>query len=285
MNDVNAILLISCPDSKGIVAQISSFIYQHDGNIVHAAQHTSKDDKSFFMRVEWELNGFAIKREEISAAFAPLAEKLNMKWDLYFSDFVPRIAVFVSRHLHCLHDLILRQKMGEFNAKIEAVISNHTDARELAQQFGIKFYHYPIDKDNKDTQEEKELKLLQDLNIDLVVLARYMQILTNKFMACYPYKVINIHHSFLPAFAGGNPYQQAYDRGVKIIGATGHYATEKLDEGPIIAQDVIKISHRDEVADIQMKGKDLERIVLARALRLHLENKVLVCGAKTIVFE
>jgi len=285
MSDVSAILLISCPDGKGIVAQISNFIYQHDGNIVHADQHTSKDDKLFFMRVEWELNGFALKREEIPAAFAPLARKLNMKWDLYFSDFVPRIAVFVSRHLHCLHDLILRQNMGELNAKIEAVVGNHADARGLAQQFGIKFYHFPINRENKARQEEKELQLLRELKIDLVVLARYMQILTNRFLSCYPYRVINIHHSFLPAFAGGNPYLQAYGRGVKIIGATGHYATEKLDEGPIIAQDVIKISHRDEVADIQMKGKDLERIVLARALRLHLENKVLVCGAKTIVFE
>ncbi len=285
MSDVNAILLISCPDGKGIVAQISEFIFKNNGNIVHAAQHTSKDDKLFFMRIEWELNGFSLGREEIPAAFTPLAEKLNMKWDLYFNDFVPRIAIFVSRHLHCLHDLILRQRMGELGAKIEAVISNHTDARDLALQFGMKFYHFPINKNNKSDQEESELKLLRELNIDLVVLARYMQIVTAKFLECYPQKVINIHHSFLPAFAGGNPYQQAYDRGVKIIGATGHYATEKLDEGPIIAQDVIKISHRDDVADIQMKGKDLERIVLARALRLHLENKVLVCAAKTIVFE
>jgi len=285
MHNVNAILLISCPDAKGIIARISDFIYRHNGNIVRADQHTSINEKLFFMRVEWELNGFGLTREELPGVFSPLAEKLNMKWDLYFSDFTPRIAVFVSRHLHCLHDLILRQRLGEINATIEVIISNHMEAQELAKQYGIKFYHFPISSANKAQQEEKELKLLQELDIDLVVLARYMQILTPRFLSCYPYKVINIHHSFLPAFIGGNPYQQAYDRGVKIIGATGHYATEKLDEGPIIVQDVIQISHRDEVADIQMKGKDLERIVLARALRLHLENKVLVCGAKTIVFE
>ncbi|PKN10365.1 MAG: formyltetrahydrofolate deformylase [Deltaproteobacteria bacterium HGW-Deltaproteobacteria-7] len=285
MSDVNAILLLSCADSKGLVAKISDFIFRHDGNIVHADQHTSKTDKLFFMRIEWELNGFALNREEISIAFAPLAKQFNMKWDLHFTDYVPRIAIFVSRHLHCLHDLILRRHMGELGADVAAVISNHDDARDLVEQFGLKFFHFPVTEKNKKQQEADSLKLLRDMNIDLVVLARYMQILSGHFLEYYPNKIINIHHSFLPAFAGGNPYQQAYDRGVKIIGATGHYVTEQLDEGPIIAQDVIKISHRDAIADIQTKSKDLERVVLARALRLHLENKILVYGSKTIVFD
>jgi formyltetrahydrofolate deformylase len=285
MNDVNAILLLSCADSKGLVARISDFIFRNNGNIVHADQYTSKTDKLFFMRIEWELNGFAFEREEIPDAFAPLARQYKMKWDLHFTDYVPRVAIFVSHHLHCLHDLILRRHMGELAADVEAVISNHDDARDLVEQFGLKYFHFPITEKNKKQQEAKELKLLRDMNIDLVVLARYMQVLSGNFLKYYPNKIINIHHSFLPAFAGRNPYQQAYDRGVKIIGATGHYVTQQLDEGPIIAQDVIKISHRDAISDIQRKSKDLERIVLARALRLHLENRILVYGTKTIVFE
>lgn len=285
MGDVNAILLLSCADSKGLVAKISDFIFRRNGNIVHADQHTSKADKLFFMRIEWELNGFALDRREISAAFAPLARQYKMKWDLHFTDNVPRIAIFVSRHLHCLHDLILRRHMGELAADVEAVISNHEDARDLVEQFGLNYFHFPVTAGNKKQQEKKELDLLKDMKIDLVVLARYMQILSGNFLKYYPNGIINIHHSFLPAFAGSNPYQQAYDRGVKIIGATGHYVTRQLDEGPIIAQDVVKISHRDAVSDIQRKSKDLERIVLARALRLHLENRILVYGSKTIVFE
>lgn len=285
MSDVNAILLLSCADKKGIVAKISDFIFRHNGNIVHADQHTSKTDKLFFMRIEWELNGFALNREQISTAFMPLARQFKMKWELHFTDYLPRMVIFVSRHLHCLHDLILRRHMGELAVEVEAVFSNHNDARDLVEQFGIKYFHFPITERNKKQQEAKELSLLKQMNIDLVVLARYMQVLSGKFLANYPNKIINIHHSFLPAFAGGNPYQQAYDRGVKIIGATGHYVTEQLDEGPIIAQDVIKISHRDAIYDIQTKSKDLERIVLARALRLHLEHRILVYGSKTIVFE
>ena len=284
MDEANAVLLLSCPDKKGLVARLSNFIFQNNGNIVHADQHTSKSSKFFFMRIEWELNGFALSREEIPVVFAPLARQYGMKWDLHFTDYTPRMAIFVSKHLHCLNDLILRRHMGELAAGIEAVISNHPDARDLVEQFGIKFFHFPITEKNKKQQEAKELKLLKEMNIDLVVLARYMQVLSGKFQD-YGGRIINIHHSFLPAFAGGNPYQQAYDRGVKIIGATGHYVTEQLDEGPIIAQDVIKISHRDTIADIQTKSKDLERVVLARALRLHLENRILVYGSKTIVFE
>jgi formyltetrahydrofolate deformylase len=284
-NAVNAILLLSCPDRRGLVAKISNFIFNYNGNIVHADQHTSKRKKIFFMRIEWEMEGFSLGRNEIPAAFAPLAEQFEMKWKLHFTDYMPRIAVFVSQHLHCLNDLILRQRMGEFKAEIPLVISNHLDARESVEQFGLKFFHFPITEANKAKQEKLEIELLQESKIDIVLLARYMQILTAKFLKAYPDKIINIHHSFLPAFAGGNPYQQAYDRGVKIIGATGHYVTENLDEGPIIAQDVIKISHRDSIADIQMKSKDLERIVLARAMRLHLENRILVYGSKTVVFE
>lgn len=285
MSDVNAILLLSCPDSRGLVAKISDFIFRHNGNIVHADQYTAKAEKLFFMRVEWELKGFRLEREEIPFAFRPLARQLRMKWALHFTDEVPRAAIFVSRHLHCLHDLILRRHMNELAADVAAVISNHEDARDLVEQFGIAYFHFPMSPKNKKRQEEKELRLLRELNVDLVVLARYMQILSGKFLVHYPDRIINIHHSFLPAFAGGNPYQQAYDRGVKIIGATAHYVTEQLDEGPIIAQDVMKISHRDTIGDIQTKSKDLERIVLARALRLHLEHKILVHGLKTIVFE
>jgi len=285
MRDVNAVLLLSCADSKGLVAKISDFIFRHNGNIVHADQHTSKAEKMFFMRVEWELNGFALDREDIPKEFAPLARQYKMKCDLHFTDYLPRVAIFVSKHLHCLHDLILRRDMGELAADVVAVISNHDDAREVTEQFGLEYFHFPITEKNKTQQEAKELKLLREKKIDLVVLARYMQILSGNFLKDYPSRIINIHHSFLPAFAGRNPYQQAYDRGVKIIGATGHYVTEHLDEGPIIAQDVVKISHRDAVSDIQRKSKDLERIVLARALRLHLENRILVHGSKTIVFE
>ncbi|HNQ64897.1 MAG TPA: formyltetrahydrofolate deformylase [Smithella sp.] len=285
MNNVNAVLLLSCADSKGLVARISDFIFRFDGNIVHADQYTAKAEKLFFMRVEWELNGFALDRDDIPVAFAPLAKQYQMKWDLHFTDYVPRAAIFVSRHLHCLHDLILRRDMGELAADIKAVISNHEDARDLAEQYGMQYFYFPVTGKNKKQQEKKELRLLRDLHIDLVVLARYMQILSGNFLKYYPSRIINIHHSFLPAFAGRNPYQQAHDRGVKIIGATGHYVTAQLDEGPIIAQDVVKISHRDTVTDIQRKSKDLERIVLARALRLHLENRILVYGSKTIVFE
>ena len=285
MSDANAILLLSCPDKKGIVAGVSNFIFKNGGNIVHADQHTSVGSKTFFMRIEWELNGFRIPRREIGAAIAPLAHRFGMKWDLRFTDEVPRVALFVSRHVHCFHDLIMRRRMGEFRAEIPLVVSNHLDLKPLARQFGLKFMHFPITPANKARQEEREIRELERHRIDLVVLARYMQVLSNTFVEAWRNRAINIHHSFLPAFAGGKPYQQAYERGVKIIGATSHYVTENLDDGPIIAQDVIKISHRDSVDDIVMKGKDLERVVLARAVRLHLENRILVHGSKTVVFE
>jgi formyltetrahydrofolate deformylase len=285
MEKSNAILLLSCPDRKGLVARLSNFIFQHNGNIVDAAQYTSTREKLFFMRIEWELDGFALNREEIPVLFAPLARQYGMKWTLHFTDDCSRAVIFASRHLHCLHDLILRLHMGELDVSVEAVISNHPEARELVEQFGIKFFHFPITPDNKRGQENRQLALLRELKTDLVVMARYMQILTGEFIGQYVNRIINIHHSFLPAFSGSNPYQQAFDRGVKIIGATAHYATEQLDDGPIIAQDVVKISHRDAIDDIQTKSQDLERIVLARALRLHLDHKIIVHGAKTVVFD
>ncbi len=281
----NAILLLSCQDQKGLVYNISNFIYRHNGNIVHAAQHTSMTRKIFFMRIEWELNGFVIPREEIGLVFKHVASQFQMTWDLHFTDVIPRLAIFVSRHPHCLYDLLLRRQMGEFRAEIPLVISNHLDMQPLVEQFGLKFLYFPITPDNKAAQEERELEALRQEKIDLVVLARYMQVLTSRFISEYPNKIINIHHSFLPAFAGPKPYQQAYDRGVKIIGATSHYVTEQLDDGPIIAQDVIKITHRDSMDDIKLKSRDLERMVLAKAVRLHLENRILTYGSKTVVFE
>lgn len=285
MSQANAILLLSCPDRRGIVASVSNFIFQHNGNIVHAAQHTTQMSKIFFMRIEWELEGFDIPREEIGKAFTTLAERFDMTWDLHFTDYVPRVALFVSRHVYCFHDLILRQTMGDIRCEIPVVISNHQDLRPLAGHFGLNYRWYPISAENKAEQEAKEIAELEHHGVDLIVLARYMQVLTGNFVNLYRNRIINIHHSFLPAFAGGKPYEQAYDRGVKIIGATSHYVTESLDDGPIIVQDVIKISHRDSIEDMKMKGKDLERIVLARAVKLHLEHRVIVHGSKTIVFE
>ncbi len=285
MESHNAILLLTCPDRKGIVASVSNFIFNHNGNIVHAAQHTTETDKIFFMRIEWELNGFDIPRDKIGEVFDVLARRFDMKWDLHFTDRVARMAIFVSRHLYCFYDLVFRHRMGEFRAETPLVISNHLDAKPLAESFGLPFRHFPITPENKDEQEARELEELQKHKIDLIVLARYMQVLTGRFVDLYPNRIINIHHSFLPAFAGGKPYQQAYDRGVKIIGATSHYVTESLDDGPIIAQDIIRTSHRDAVEDMKMKGKDVERMVLAKAVKLHLEHRILVHGSKTIVLE
>jgi formyltetrahydrofolate deformylase len=280
-----AILLLSCPDQRGIVASVSNFIFGHKGNILHADQHTTMTQRIFFMRIEWELEGFDLSRKEIGPAFGELAERFGMKWELHFTDKIPRMALFVSKHVHCLNDILLRYQMGEIRADISAIISNHQDLKQVAEQHGIAFLHFPISSENKASQEKAEILELRRRKIDFIVLARYMQVLTNRFVAAYPSRIINIHHSFLPAFAGADPYQQAYDRGVKIIGATSHYVTEQLDEGPIIAQDVIKISHRDSADEMRRKGKDLERIVLAKAVRLHLERRILVHGSKTIVFE
>jgi formyltetrahydrofolate deformylase len=281
----NAILLLSCPDRKGIVAGISEFIYKNDGNIVHADQHTDPEKGVFFMRIEWELPGFKIPREELSNTFAPLANKFDMEWDLRFSDHVPPVALFVSKHDHCLYDLLLRHKAGEFQAEIPLIISNHPDLRPVAESFGIKYLVYPITKETKATREKEEIEQLRKHGAELIILARYMQILSREVVSLFANRIINIHHSFLPAFARAKPYKQAYNRGVKIIGATSHYVTEDLDEGPIIEQDIIRVSHRDTVEDLMRKGRDIEKVVLARAVRLHLENKVLVYGNKTVIFD
>ena len=280
-----AILLISCPDQKGLVAQISEFLFQNDGNIVHADNHIDAETGLFLMRVEWELDGFQIPRAEIAGRFAPLAERLKMQWRIHFSDAVQRIAIFASKYSHCLYDLLLRNVSGELPGSISLVISNHPDLQTVPERFGIPFHVFPIRSENKQEQEQKELELLANNHIDLIVLARYMQVLGPEFASRFPNRIINIHHSFLPAFVGSRPYHQAYDRGVKLIGATSHYVTEQLDDGPIIEQDIVRISHRDSVDDLIRKGRDLERVVLARAVHLHLGFRVLPYGRKTAIFD
>ncbi len=279
-----ATLLIFCPDQRGLVAKIANFIYANGGNIIHADQHTDLAAGLFLTRIEWQLTGFYLPRDLIGPAFNAIAQPLDAKWELHFSDTVPRIAIWVSRQDHCLFDLIWRQRAREFHAEIPLIISNHSDLKVVAEQFNIDYCHIPITKDNKSEQEAKQLELLRQYNIDLVVLAKYMQIVSADFIAQFP-QIINIHHSFLPAFVGANPYHRAFERGVKIIGATAHYATADLDAGPIIEQDVVRVSHRDEVEDLIRKGKDLERVVLARAVRSHLRNRVLVYGNRTVIFE
>jgi formyltetrahydrofolate deformylase len=280
-----AVLLLSCHDQKGLVAATSDFIYRNNGNIVHADQHVDAEAGLFLQRIEWELADFHIRRAELADAFRPIAEKFGMQWELHFTDYVPRIAIFVSKLEHCLSDLLLRQRMGEFAAEVPVVISNHPDLQQLVETFGPQYHFYPITKETKAAQEKKQVEFLEEQRIDLVVLARYMQILGGEFVRRFRNRVINIHHSFLPAFPGGRPYHQAYERGVKIIGATSHYATEELDQGPIIEQDVVRVSHRDSVEDLIRKGKDLEKVVLARAVSLHLGHRILVYGNKTVVFD
>ncbi len=283
MASSTATLLISCPDQRGLVAKLSSFIYANGGNIVHADHHTDFSAGLFLSRLEWQLDEFKLPKDLIGPAFAAIADPLDATWQLQFSDAVPRLAVWVSRQDHCLFDLLWRQQAQEFNAEIALIISNHEFLRPVAEQFGIDFHYLPISAETKPAQEAKALRLLQDYRIDLVVLAKYMQVLSADFVTQFP-SIINIHHSFLPAFAGANPYQRAHERGVKIIGATAHYVTADLDQGPIIEQDVARVSHRDETVDLIRKGKDLERMVLARAVRLHLQNRVLVYGNRTVVF-
>ncbi|HYX18498.1 MAG TPA: formyltetrahydrofolate deformylase [Nostoc sp.] len=284
MTNPTATLLISCPDQRGLVAKFANFIYSNGGNIIHADQHTDFAAGLFLTRIEWQLEGFNLPREFIAPAFNAIAQPLGAKWEIRFSDTVPRIAIWVSRQDHCLFDLIWRQRAKEFVAEIPLIISNHSNLKVVAEQFNIDFQHIPINKDNKVEQETQQLELLRKYKIDLVVLAKYMQIVSADFISQFP-QIINIHHSFLPAFIGANPYHRAFERGVKIIGATAHYATADLDAGPIIEQDVVRVSHRDEVDDLVRKGKDLERVVLARAVRSHLQNRVLVYGNRTVVFE
>ncbi len=281
----HAILLISCPDQKGITATVTNFIFQNQGNIVHADQHIDEQSNTFFMRLEWSLDGFRLKREDIQPAFLVIAKSFHMTWELSFSDQKTRLAVFVGKHLHCLYDLLYRHKTGQLFCDIALLVSNHPDARPVAQEFGIKFVEFFVEPHNKIEQEQKQWGLLQTHKIDLVILARYHQVLTKQFVDRFPLQIINIHHSFLPAFAGSNPYLQAHQKGVKVIGATSHYVTEGLDDGPIIAQDTVCVSHRDSLEDMKRKGEDLEKTVLSRAVRWHLERKILCYGNKTVVFD
>ncbi|MFO7030277.1 formyltetrahydrofolate deformylase [Limnospira fusiformis CCALA 023] len=283
MKSPTATLLVFCPDRRGLVAKIANFIYSNGGNIIHADQHTDASAQLFLTRIEWELKDFNLPRDVIGPAFSAIAKPLEANWQLHFSDTIPRIAIWVTKQDHCLLDLLWRWQAQEIPAEIPLIISNHPDLKPIADQLAIAFHHIPMTPDTKNAQEAQQLELLRQHKIDLVVLAKYMQILSPQFVSSFP-SIINIHHSFLPAFPGANPYQRAYDRGVKIIGATAHYVTADLDEGPIIEQDVVRVSHRDTVADLVRKGKDLERLVLSRAVRLHLQHRVLAYGNRTVVF-
>lgn len=285
----NIRLLISCPDKKGLIAAISSFIAMHDGNILSADQYVSEKGTdgsgNFFMRLEIEGKGFGLERDEFGGAFAPLARQHEMDWRVSYTDTPKRMAILVSRYDHCLIDLLWRWDAGELNAEIPLVVSNHPDLRPRVEQYEIPFHYLPVTKETKPEQESRTLELLREHEVELVVLARYMQILTPRFVNVYPDRIVNIHHSFLPAFGGADPYRRAHDRGVKTIGATAHYVTEDLDAGPIIHQDTVHVTHRDTVDDLVRIGREIERRVLARAVRWHLEDRVLVDGNRTVVFE
>lgn len=281
----NAILLISCPDKKGVIARVSNFIYENGGNIEHSDQHIDSQTNTFFMRIEWSLRGFKFEKDKLSLAIKPLVDEFQMDYDLYFSDKIPKVAIFASRQLHCVYDLMFRYKTGQLNCEIPFIISNHTDVKTIADFFKVRFLHFPINKENKQSQEQHQISVLKEEKIDLIILARYMQVLSSDFVNSFPRGIINIHHSFLPAFVGPKPYLQAYQRGVKIIGATSHYVTESLDAGPIIEQDTVRISHRDPLRDLVRKGEDLEKGVLSRAVKWHLERKILIYNNKTVVFD
>lgn len=280
-----AIILIHCNDQPGIIAAVTRFVHEHGGNILDLDQHTDAARNKFYMRISWSLQGFDIPPNAIETSFQDeLGTPFGMNWNLYFSDQKPRLALFVSKQLHCLYDILGRWQTGEWEVEIPLIISNHEEATLAAKQFGIEFFHLPITKSNKAEQEAKQLELLHSANIDLVILARYMQILSGNFIEQYRNRIINIHHSFLPAFPGARPYHSAHARGVKIIGATSHYVTEELDEGPIIEQDIVHVTHRDSVPDLVRKGRDLETLVLSRAIYKHIQHKVLVTQNRTIIF-
>jgi formyltetrahydrofolate deformylase len=278
-----AVLLIDCPDRKGLVATVSGLLYKFGANITHADQHQDHEAGLFFMRVEWVLDDFDLAA--FRAEFEKTAAQLEMRWQLTVLSEMPRVALFVSQHLHCLVDLLHRRETGELRCSIPLIVSNHPDAGPLAQFYGVHFRHIPIDRENRQEAEREQLGLMSEAGIDLVVLARYMQILSPEFVERYPSRIINVHHSFLPAFMGARPYHAAFHRGVKLIGATSHYVTAVLDDGPIIEQDVVRISHRDQVEDLIRKGRDLEKLVLSRAVAWHLERRVLCYGNKTVVFD
>jgi formyltetrahydrofolate deformylase len=281
----SAVLLISCPDRKGIVAAISDFVFQHNGNILHADEHADEGSNLFLMRVEFDPAQFDINLAEFSKHFSPIAEKFGMQWRLARSNYRPKMIVLVSKYDHCLVDLLYRHKSGELQCDIPLIISNHADNQPIANFYGVPYVTILVPKEGKREAEEKILALIRQHNPDFMVLARYMQILSNEFVNRYPQRIINIHHSFLPAFVGAKPYHQAFTRGVKLIGATSHYVTEVLDDGPIIEQDVVRISHRDSLDDLLQKGRDLEKVVLSRAVRWHIDNRVLLYGNKTVVFD
>jgi formyltetrahydrofolate deformylase len=281
---LTATLLISCSDRQGLVAAVTGFIASHGGNILHLDQHVDAEQRVFFMRVEWDLARFDLAGEAIRRAFAIVAEPFGMTWDIHFSDVIPKMAIFVSKQSHCLYDLLSRWQSGEWRVDIPVVISNHPDLAQTVSQFGLRYEVFPMTADSKAVQEAAQLALLRELDINFVVLARYMQIISSAFVDAYPNRVINIHHSFLPAFIGDRPYHKAYERGVKMIGATSHYVTADLDAGPIIEQDIVRVNHRDSVADLVRKGRDIEKLVLSRAVRFHLRHQVLVYHNKTVVF-
>lgn len=278
-------LLLHCPDKPGILAEVTDFITVNKGNIIYLDQYVGHVENIFFMRIEWELKDFLVPQEKIEDYFATLyAQKYEMNFRLYFSDTKPRMAIFVSKMSHCLFDLLARYTAGEWNVEIPLIISNHPDLQHVAERFGIPFHLFPITKETKEEQEKKEMELLAEHKITFIVLARYMQVISEQMINAYPNRIINIHHSFLPAFVGAKPYHAAFERGVKIIGATSHYVTTELDAGPIIEQDVVRITHKDTVQDLVNKGKDLEKIVLSRAVQKHIERKVLAYRNKTVIF-
>ena len=278
-------LLLHCPDKPGILAEVTDFITVNKGNIIYLDQYVDHVENIFFMRIEWELKDFLVPQDKIEDYFRTLyGQKYEMDFRLYFSDVKPRMAIFVSKLSHCLFDMLARYTAGEWNVEIPLIISNHPDLQHVAERFGIPFYLFPITKETKEEQERKEMELLAKHKITFIVLARYMQVISEQMINAYPNKIINIHHSFLPAFVGAKPYHAAFQRGVKIIGATSHYVTTELDAGPIIEQDVVRITHKDAIEDLVNKGKDLEKIVLSRAVQKHIERKVLAYKNKTVIF-
>lgn len=284
MHPSSAVLLISCPDRQGIVAAVTAFIAEHHGNILDLEQHVDEEHAAFFMRVEWDLATFDVPGEDFARRFEPVAERFRMTWTLRRRERRARMAIFVTKEAHCLYDLLARQRSGEWQADVALIVSNHETLRAQVEPFGVPFHVFPITRETKAEQEASEIALLEQERVDTVVLARYMQIVGAAFVARFPHRIINIHHSFLPAFAGARPYHAAHERGVKIIGATSHYVTEQLDQGPIIEQDVVRVSHKDSVEDMVRKGRDIEKLVLARAVTAHLEHRVLVYGNRTVVF-
>ncbi len=281
----SAILLITCPDQQGLVSVVANLLYKYNGNVLHADQHIDAEEKLFFMRVEWDLGSFSIDMARFKEEFKVIAEQYKMRWQLQRSVQKLNTAIFVSKQDHCLADLLYRHRAGELACELKLIISNHADTQSLADFYSIPFHHIPMSKESKPETEKAQKRLLDQHDIDLIVLARYMQILSPQFITDYPDKIINIHHSFLPAFLGAKPYHRAFERGVKLIGATSHYVTAELDNGPIIEQNVLRVSHRDQVNDLVRKGQDIEKTVLSRAVRLHLEHRILTYGNKTVIFD